>query len=320
MHRKRTRLAARVNRVATALERRGVVATYQLHDRVLSNRAGAASLRAARRRSSTTTQRTVLERLREDGLRRAAVRGAGARPGGVEGAGGGRRRGSSPRPRQRSPPRRRAASRLCAGARGRSSSSASTPTASSWGLTIPGSGSGINPQVARRRQRVPRHVVEARVRRSSGTRRPAEAESGSPRSAGTATSTTGTCSRRSCISWTSTTKRDPFEYVPRSAPGGELDHLWPWRPLGDNYPPEEEFAAKVADRRRVASLRRRGRSSSATRADSIAAASPPASRALLATVTYSSPASLASLTEQSYSVRADGAVEALAPDQRFALA
>ena len=34
----------------------------------------------------------------------------------------------------------------------------------------------------------------------------------------------------------------PFEYVPRSAPGGELDRLWPWRPLGENYPPEDEFA------------------------------------------------------------------------------
>ena len=40
----------------------------------------------------------------------------------------------------------------------------------------------------------------------------------------------------------------PFEYVPRTAPGSELEHLWPWRPLGDNYPPEEELDAKVADR------------------------------------------------------------------------
>src|SRR4029453_899894 len=33
----------------------------------------------------------------------------------------------------------------------------------------------------------------------------------------------------------------PFEYVPRSAPGGELEQLWPWRPLGENYPPDDEF-------------------------------------------------------------------------------
>ena len=38
MHRTRTRFAARVHRVATAVERRGIVATYELHDRVLANR------------------------------------------------------------------------------------------------------------------------------------------------------------------------------------------------------------------------------------------------------------------------------------------
>src|SRR5437899_4743984 len=38
MHRKKTRFAARVHRVATAIERRGVVATYELHDRLLANR------------------------------------------------------------------------------------------------------------------------------------------------------------------------------------------------------------------------------------------------------------------------------------------
>ena len=38
MHRTKTRFAARINHVATALEKRGVRATYSLHDRVLSNR------------------------------------------------------------------------------------------------------------------------------------------------------------------------------------------------------------------------------------------------------------------------------------------
>jgi hypothetical protein len=38
MHRQKTKLSHRVNRVATALERRGIRATYELHDRVLSNR------------------------------------------------------------------------------------------------------------------------------------------------------------------------------------------------------------------------------------------------------------------------------------------
>jgi hypothetical protein len=38
MHRQRTKLAQRVNRVASAFERRGIVATYELHDHVLGNR------------------------------------------------------------------------------------------------------------------------------------------------------------------------------------------------------------------------------------------------------------------------------------------
>ena len=38
MHRRKTKFAHRVNRVGTALERRGIGATYELHDRILSNR------------------------------------------------------------------------------------------------------------------------------------------------------------------------------------------------------------------------------------------------------------------------------------------
>src|SRR5438132_13715652 len=66
VHRKRTKFAARVNRVAAGLERRGVVATYELHDRVLANR-------ASRRRYAheppalDETQESVVDRLRRDG-------------------------------------------------------------------------------------------------------------------------------------------------------------------------------------------------------------------------------------------------------------
>ena len=38
MHRQRTKLAKRVNRVASAVERRGIVATYTIHERLLGNR------------------------------------------------------------------------------------------------------------------------------------------------------------------------------------------------------------------------------------------------------------------------------------------
>jgi hypothetical protein len=66
VHRSRTKFAARVNRLATGLERRGIVATYELHDRLLANR-------SSRRRFGSgppqldDVQRDVLERLRAEG-------------------------------------------------------------------------------------------------------------------------------------------------------------------------------------------------------------------------------------------------------------
>ena len=66
MHRQRTKLAKRVNRVASSLERRGVVATYEVHDRLLGNR-------SARRRFASHTpalddvQRGLVEALDREG-------------------------------------------------------------------------------------------------------------------------------------------------------------------------------------------------------------------------------------------------------------
>src|SRR5205814_9631469 len=66
MHRKRTKFAARVHKVASALERRGVVATYELHDRLLGNQ-------AARRRYNQEPpvlgdlQQGIVDRLSDEG-------------------------------------------------------------------------------------------------------------------------------------------------------------------------------------------------------------------------------------------------------------
>ena len=66
MHRTRTQFAARVNRVASGLERKGVVATYEVHDRFLANR-------ESRRRYGQSApqlddvQRQALELLRDEG-------------------------------------------------------------------------------------------------------------------------------------------------------------------------------------------------------------------------------------------------------------
>ena len=97
----------------------------------------------------------------------------------------------------------------------------------------------------------------------------------------------------------------PFEYVPRTAPGNELDHLWPWRPLGDNYPPDDQFAAKIADHA-VSFTAPKGTlifcNTCGFHRGGFATGKP----RVLATVTWSSPASLASLTERNFTIRADG--------------
>src|SRR5262245_54679933 len=66
MHRQKTKLAKRVNRVASGLERRGIVPTYEPHERPLGNR-------SARRRFSSgephldEVQRGLVEALDRNG-------------------------------------------------------------------------------------------------------------------------------------------------------------------------------------------------------------------------------------------------------------
>jgi hypothetical protein len=66
MHRQRTKLSKRVNRVASSVERRGIVATYEIQDRLLGNR-------SARRRFAShapeldETQRRIVESLDREG-------------------------------------------------------------------------------------------------------------------------------------------------------------------------------------------------------------------------------------------------------------
>jgi ectoine hydroxylase-related dioxygenase (phytanoyl-CoA dioxygenase family) len=109
----------------------------------------------------------------------------------------------------------------------------------------------------------------------------------------------------------------PFEYVPGSAPGGELETHWPWRPLGDNYPPEDELAARIGDRAvtftapkgtlifcNTSGFHRGGFSTGKAR--------------VLATFTWDSPASLKALSERNYAfVPSNGAM--LSDAQRYAL-
>ncbi len=108
----------------------------------------------------------------------------------------------------------------------------------------------------------------------------------------------------------------PFQYVPGSQPGGPYADVWPWQPLGQNYPTEEELEALVPSSSiraftapagtlifcNTAGFHRGGFSTTDPR--------------VLATATYSSPASLASLTVRSYSFA--GSLDQLDEPARFA--
>jgi hypothetical protein len=109
----------------------------------------------------------------------------------------------------------------------------------------------------------------------------------------------------------------PFEYVPGSAPGGRYADAWPWRPLGENYPPDGELERRIpADGVRTFTGEKGTLlfcNTSGFHRGGFATTKP----RVLATVTYSSPASLASLTERSF--RFTGPLEELDAPVRYAL-
>ena len=314
MHRTRTRFAARINRVATGLERRGVVATYELHERLLANRSSRRR-HAERPAELDDVQQTVVTRLREDGYATlplsdliaettvwselesdaaqfvAETEGELAR----EEAGG------------ESSLRRRAGKEFLV-------------RKYAWGVQLglddPWLRLGANPRLL--------DIANAYVGMWSKLEYvdvwytpPAAVEA-----------------RRSSQRW----HRDfndrhllkafvylvdvgedtgPFEYVPRSAAGGELEQLWPWRPLGHNYPPEDELEQRIGGRA-VTFTAPKGTiifcNTSGFHRGGFAKAKP----RVLATLTWDSPASLKALSERNFTfVSSNGA--ALSAAQRYAL-
>jgi hypothetical protein len=314
MHRKRTRFAARVHRVASALERRGVVATYELHDRLLDNR-------AARRRYEEqppvvdAMQEDILGKLRDEGyavvpfgelvsdptvwaeLETEADRFVGETEAELERE----RTGGESALRRRE---------------GKEFVVRKYAYEVQLGLDDPWLRLGLNERLLdvanaylgmwtkleyvdvwytppvedgdrRSSQRWHRDFNDRHLLKAFLYLGDVDEESG------------------------------PFEYVPRSAPGSELDHLWPWRPLGQNYPREGELDQKIAGRA-VTFTAPKGTlifcNTSGFHRGGFAVGKP----RVLATVTYSSPASLAALTERNYSLRPEAA-NGLAPAQRYAL-
>jgi hypothetical protein len=314
MHRTRTRFAARVHRVASAVERRGVVATYEVHDRLLANRTS----RSRFVRSQPTlddVQRDVLERLRNEGY--AMLPFSDLVPGesvwneldadaerfrvDTEKGLAAERAGGDSALRRR-PGKEFVVRKYAYGVQ--------------LGLSDPWLRLGINPRLL--------DVANAYLGLLSKLE---YVDVWYTPAAG------GEDERRSSQRW----HRDfndrhllkafiylvdvdedtgPFEYVPRSAPGGELERLWPWRPLGDNYPPEDELAERI-DGRAVTFTAPKGTlifcNTSGFHRGGFAKAKP----RVLATLTWDSPASLKALSERNY-VFDDGAQ--LSPAQCFALA
>jgi len=92
----------------------------------------------------------------------------------------------------------------------------------------------------------------------------------------------------------------PFQYVPGSQPGGPYADVWPWSPLGQNYPTEEELEQRIPGSAVHAFVAPKATLIFCNTAGFHRGGFGTTDPRVLATVTYSSPASLASLTERSY--------------------
>jgi hypothetical protein len=296
MHRQRTRFAARIHRVAAALERRGVVATYELHDRVLANR-------ASRRRFTReppaldSVQQRIVDELRREGYAALPFAELVTEPGvwdELEANG--------------EQFRTETEAALAREASGEGSELRRRPgkefvvRKNAYGVKLalddPWLRLGTNPRLL--------DLANAYLGLWSKLEYvdlwytpPAPEEE-----------------RRSSQRW----HRDfndrhllkafiylvdvdeetgPFEYVPRTAPGGELDSLWPWRPLGDNYPPQDEFTQRI-EGRAVTFTAPKGTiifcNTCGFHRGGFATGKP----RVLATFTWDSPASLKALSERNY--------------------
>ena len=314
MHRKRTKFAARVHKVASALERRGVVATYDLHDRMLGNR-GARRRYAHEPPALDSLQQGVVDRLREEGY--AVVQLSELLP--------------DP---QAWPALKAEAKRFI------------DETEAELARERAGGESALRRREGKefvvRKYAYEVHLglddpwlrlgLEKRMLDVANTYLgmwtkleyvdvwyTPPIESGDRRSSQRWHRDFNDRHLLKAFLYLTDVEADagPFEYVPRSAPGSELDHLWPWRPLGDNYPPEEDLEAKIAGRS-VSFVAPKGTlifcNTSGFHRGGFAVGKP----RVLATVTYSSPASLAALTERNFSLQSEAA-NGLDPAQRYAL-
>ena len=314
MHRKRTRFAARVHKVASALERRGVVATYELHDRVLANRV--ARLRHSRERPELDDVQTdILRRLRDEGYAVVPFTELVHDPEAWNALNADAERFIAETEAELAREREGGESSLRRRP-GKEFVVRKYAYEAELALDDPWLRFGLNPRLLDIANTY--LGMWAKLEYVDVWYTPA-AGAGERQSSQRWHRDFNDRHLLKAFLYLVDVDRDagPFEYVPRSAPGNELDHLWSWRPLGDNYPPDEELATKIGDRA-VTFTAPKGTlifcNTSGFHRGGFATRKPRA----LATVTYSSPASLASLTERNYSVR-DGTADGLGSAQRYAL-
>jgi hypothetical protein len=312
VHRKKTKLAARAHRLATALERRGVAATYELHDRVLSNRAARRKL-AQRPPELDDVQRSIVANLEREGYATVpfdqltpdpAIRAEIEEQGqyfaaeteqalASDGEGLRRRAGKEFVVRLHSYDGDVGLDdpwfRFCASRRMLDLANAYLGLWSKleyvdvW-YSIPQEVSSERKASQRwHRDFNDRHLLKAFLYLVD-----VDEETG------------------------------PFEYVAGSARGGPYADDWAWRPLSESYPPQDELAKRIPPESIKTFTAPKGTiifcNTSGFHRGGFATAKP----RVLATVTYSSPASLASLTERNYSPPAESS-NGLDPTQRHAL-
>jgi phytanoyl-CoA dioxygenase PhyH len=314
VHQRRTKFAARINRVASGLERRGVVATYELHDRLLANR-------ASRRRYAgappalDAVQQGVVERLRAEGYASLPLSELLPDEGTWDELAADAERFAD-----------ETEAGLAAEAEGGSSALRRRPGKEfvvrkygygvELGLDDPWLRLGVNPRLLD----IANAYLEmwAKLEYVDLWYTPPVGETGRQSSQHWHRDFNDRHLLKGFIYLVDVDEETgPFEYVPGTAPGGELEQLWPWRPVGQNYPPQDEFADRIEGRAvtftapkgtiilcNTCGFHRGGFARSKPR--------------VLATFTWDSPASLKALSERSYTfVSRNGAT--LQPQQSYAL-
>ncbi len=111
----------------------------------------------------------------------------------------------------------------------------------------------------------------------------------------------------------------PFQYVPESFPGGRLGDLWPWYPGYDGYPPDEQIAERLAGERVETFTGTRGTMVLCNTAGFHRGGHATGKERVLATWTYASPAALKALSERNFVPLSDAAAAELGPAQRHAV-